>query len=257
MPDPRNEKTATSEPADDTVGAPAAAATAPRPSRMRRIWTEWLRPLIIVVVILSALRSSLADWNDVPTQSMEPTILVGDRIAVNKLAYGLKVPFTTWHLAHWDAPQRGEIVVFYSPRDGERMVKRIIGVPGDEIALRDNRLYINGEPVVVEPSTAGEVDASDLTDAYPALFGMERLDDEAHPVMFQPARPAVRSFAPIRVPAGQYLLMGDNRDNSADSRFFGLVPRDRILGRVFGVAISLDKDGSYRPRWGRFFRGVD
>jgi signal peptidase I len=87
--------------------------------------------------------SAIADWNDVPTGSMNPTILAGDRIFVNKLAYDLRISFTTWRLAHWDNPRRGEIVVFFSPVDGTRLVKRVIGVPGDVIAMNGNRLYIN------------------------------------------------------------------------------------------------------------------
>ncbi len=101
-----------------------------KPTGVRSFYHNWLKPLVIMLAVLFAVRSSLADWNDVPTQSMEPTILVGDRIAVNKLAYGLKFPFTTWHLLHWSGPKRGEIVVFYSPKNGDRMVKRIVGVPG-------------------------------------------------------------------------------------------------------------------------------
>src|SRR5687768_1884972 len=101
-------------------------------------------PVAFFVLAFSAFRSSIADWNDVPTGSMNPSILEGDRIFVNKLAYDLKVPFTTWHVAEWDAPERGEVVVFYAPTDGTRMVKRVIGLPGDTITLEENRLYVNG-----------------------------------------------------------------------------------------------------------------
>lgn len=228
-----------------------------KPTGVRYFYHNWLKPLVIMLAVLFAARSSLADWNDVPTQSMEPTILVGDRIAVNKLAYGLKFPFTTWHLLHWSGPKSGEIVVFYSPKNGDRMVKRIIGVPGDTISLFENRLVINGQAVSVEPRTADELGDPDLTDELPVLFAQEILHDQPHSLMFQPSRPAQRSFSPITVPEGFYLVMGDNRDNSADSRFFGLVPRDRILGRVMGIAISLDLDGHYKPRWDRFLRGVE
>jgi len=106
-------------------------------SRVRRWWQREIRPLLILVLVLFSIRSSLADWNDVPSGSMQPTILVGDRIFVNKLAYDLKVPFTTWHLAEWSQPSRGDIVVFYSPRDGTRLVKRVVGLPGDTLELRN------------------------------------------------------------------------------------------------------------------------
>src|SRR5580765_3137659 len=120
-------------------------------ARARHYWRKEIRPLLILAVILFAVRSSLADWNDVPSGSMRPTILEGDRILVNKLAYDLKVPFTTWHIAEWSNPQRGDIAVFYSPHDGKRLVKRVIGLPGDTIELRDSALVINGEPVTYQP----------------------------------------------------------------------------------------------------------
>src|SRR5471032_1979047 len=116
-------------------------------SRFQRWWRKDIRPLLILGLIVFSIRSSLADWNDVPTGSMKPTILEGDRVFVNKLAYDLKVPFTTWHLAEWANPQRGDIVVFYSPKDGTRLVKRAVGLPGDVIELRNEQLIINGAPV--------------------------------------------------------------------------------------------------------------
>src|SRR3954469_11336031 len=122
-----------------------------------RWWKKEIRPLLILAVILFSLRSSLADWNDVPSGSMQPTILVGDRILVNKLAYDLKVPFTTLHIAEWSNPKPGDVVVFYSPDQGKgtRMVKRVIGVPGDTIALVQNRLIVNGNE-----SSYGDLPAS-------------------------------------------------------------------------------------------------
>ncbi|HWY32626.1 MAG TPA: signal peptidase I, partial [Candidatus Acidoferrum sp.] len=91
----------------------------------RRWWHQNIRPLLILALVMFSARSSLADWNIVPSGSMQPTILVGDRVLVNKLAYDLKVPFTTWHIAKWSNPQRGDIVVFFSPKDGTRLIKRV------------------------------------------------------------------------------------------------------------------------------------
>src|SRR6187455_1451415 len=119
--------------------------------RARKVWRQEIRPLLIFSLVLFSLRSSLADWNDVPTGSMRPTILEGDRVFINKLAYDLKVPFTTWHIAEWSNPQRGDIVVFFSPHDGKRLVKRVVGLPGDTVELRDNQLVINGMPVEYQP----------------------------------------------------------------------------------------------------------
>lgn len=107
-------------------------------------WRKDIRPLLIMAIVMFSIRSSLADWNDVPTGSMKPTLVEGDRIFVNKLAYDLKVPFTTWHLAEWGNPQRGDIAVFYSPHDGMRLVKRVIGLPGDTVEMRNEQLFLNG-----------------------------------------------------------------------------------------------------------------
>src|ERR1700758_5522191 len=129
-------------------------------SRARHWWVKEIRPLLIVALVLFAIRSSLADWNDVPTGSMKPTIVEGDRVYVNKLAYDLKVPFTTWHIAQWSNPQRGDIVVFYSPKDGTRLVKRVIGLPGDTIELRDDQLFINGQAVdytTLDPAVSNQL----------------------------------------------------------------------------------------------------
>ena len=228
----------------------------PQPTRIRHIYAEWLKPIVVVVVVLSCFRSAIADWNDVPTQSMEPTVLVGDRIVVNKLAFGLKFPFTTHHLARWDTPDRGEIVVFYAPGSGDRMVKRVVAIPGDKIALHGNQLVINDQPMPLTPVSASDLNAFDLTDPDPFQFVREDIGNGPHALMFQPARGAMRSFPPLTIPPGQYFVMGDNRDNSADSRYFGFVAQDQILGRVVGVAFSLDRDGHYKPRWERFFQGV-
>src|SRR3954449_2152472 len=100
------------------------------PDSARRKVSE-LRSIALLALVIFAARSSLADWNDVPSGSMKPTILEGDRLYVNKLAYDLKIPFTTFHLAEWSNPQRGDIVVFFSPHDGQRLVKRAVGLPGD------------------------------------------------------------------------------------------------------------------------------
>src|SRR5215472_13053303 len=120
-------------------------------ARARKFWRKELRPLLILALVMFSLRSSLADWHDVPTGSMKPTILEGDRIFVNKVAYDLKVPFTTLHIAEWSAPKRGDIVVFHSPKDGMRLVKRTVGLPGDVIELRNDRLIVNGEVMEYKP----------------------------------------------------------------------------------------------------------
>jgi signal peptidase I len=221
-----------------------------------RLWSGWVKPVGMAMIVVFTLRSAVADWNDVPSQSMEPTILIGDRIFVNKLAYDLKLPFTTFHLATWGGPDRGDVVVFYSPPpDGKRMVKRVVGLPGDTVQLRQNRLYINGAPVSYQPLTSA-VDKTQLADPEPLKIVNEQLGSALHAVMTQPQRGARKDYGPVIVPAGQYFVMGDNRDNSGDSRYFGFVNRDAIVGKAVGLAFSLDHNNSYMPRWSRFFRGL-
>jgi signal peptidase I len=212
----------------------------------------WGFSLLAAVLIATSFKSAIADWNDVPTGSMEPTILAGDRIFINKLAYDLKIPFTTRHIAAWDHPQRGDIVVFYSPRDGQRLVKRVIGLPGDTLALDRNRLYLNGKALTYENLDTDIVNQMPIDVQKDYVFLTEQLEASPHPVMVALSRTIFSSFSPVTVPQGNYFVMGDNRDNSADSRFFGLVDRNRIVGRA--TAIVLSREGSFlHPRWDRFF----
>jgi signal peptidase I len=220
-----------------------------------RLWHGWVKPMAVAVVLVCTFRSAVADWNDVPSQSMEPTILVGDRIFVNKLAYDLKVPFTSWHLAEWGGPARGDVVVFFSPVDGRRMVKRVVGVPGDVIELRSNHLYLNGKPLSYGVLDLSGIDPTDLSDPTPHEFASERLGESTHAVMTQPRVRSLRTFGPVTVPRDQYFVMGDNRDNSGDSRIFGFVPRNKIVGEAVGLAFSLDRSAGFSPRWDRFLRG--
>ena len=222
----------------------------------RRIWLEWLKPCLVILLVTSALRSALADWNDVPTGSMQPTILVGDRVWVNKLAYDLKVPFTTRHLAEWGDPARGDVVVFFSPANGQRLVKRVIGLPGDTVELRNNRLFLNGHAVAYSALDAGLVNAIPAGQQPQHDFASEQLPERSHPVMATRALPALRSFGPTTVPAGHYFMLGDNRDNSGDSRYFGPVSRANIVGRATAVALSFDRERWFAPRWERWFTAM-
>jgi signal peptidase I len=231
--------------------------TATLRSRLRQYWQKEIRPLLIVALVLFSVRSSLADWNDVPSGSMNPTIIEGDRIYVNKLAYDLKVPFTTWHLAQWSNPKRGDIVVFFSPSDGTRLVKRVIGLPGDTIELRNDQLIINGKSVSYAPLSAETSFQLPLGEQEQSQFATEQLPGRSHAVMAIPGIPAKRTFGPVRVPEGSYFMMGDNRDNSFDSRYFGFVARDRILGKATDVIYSVNKNDYWIPRSGRFFRPLD
>lgn len=217
------------------------------------LWCQWVRPLAPVVLIVLTFRGAVADWNDVPTPSMHPTIEVGDRVLVNKLAYGLRIPLTHSWIAQWGGPRHGEIAVLFSPKDGKRLVKRVIGLPGDEIAMRNNRLYINGEALAYHSDGTVLRDLSAGGRRLPQLLATEQLGEHAHPVLDTPNLQAVRSFGPIRVPTGHYFVMGDNRDMSADSRMFGFVPRDLLVGRSGRVVLSFDPDNWYLPRLNRLW----
>lgn len=217
-----------------------------------------MRPCLVAAAIVFPLKSSLADINFVPTGSMKPTILEGDYVFVNKLAYDLKIPFTTRHLAEWDNPSRGDIVVLFSPEDGMRLVKRLVAVPGDTLELRNNLLSINGKTASYQPPRDGVLSYVDNADLTSSQFATETVENRAHAVMACPsAFGPVRSFGPIVLGPDEYFAMGDNRDHSKDSRYFGIVQRNRIVGKAVGVVVSLDKPGWWMPRFGRIFSPLD
>lgn len=231
-------------------------------TRLKAYWREW-RTVIIFLIVMILFRSAIADWNQVPSGSMKPTILEGDRVIVNKLAYDLKLPFTTWPLMQWNEPRAGEIVTFYSPRDDRLLIKRVIGVPGDTISMTNNRLYVNGQPATYRRLDSDIVDQLDAYHRTHHLFFYEQFGGIDHPVMIAsddvPLRrpgPAndYHSFGPVLVPRGHYMMLGDNRDHSSDSRVIGLISRDRITGRAHTVAFSVDYDDYYLPRKDRFVR---
>ncbi len=213
-----------------------------------RFWVEWMRPLAVTALVLGSFRSAVADWNDVPSGSMRPTVLEGERVFINRAAYDLKVPFTTWRLAQWADPSRGDIVVLYSPHDGVRLLKRVVGVPGDRIEMKDNRLIVNGATATYR--TAGGPDGDS-----PVLH--ETVFDREHLVEVSPTQTQASTFGPVVVPPQRYLVMGDNRDNSFDSRFFGFVPRSEILGQATRVVASVDPARSFRPRFERFMKALE
>ncbi|MFZ2147660.1 MAG: signal peptidase I [Sedimentisphaerales bacterium] len=221
-----------------------------------RLWKEWRMTILFLVCVVVPVKSSLADWNWVPTGSMNPTILEGDLLYVDKIAYDLRFPLTLHRLAKWSDPQRGDIVVCFSPDDGTRLVKRIIGQPGDIIELKNNTLFLNGEPL-----SYTKID-SKYTEHLPGklkekcILAMENLDGLAHAVMSTPSIAAIRSFGPVTVPQDSYFVMGDNRDNSRDSRYFGFVERKLIVGKAKGIIGSLDITDKYQPRFKRFFASL-
>lgn len=222
-----------------------------------RLWREWRLTIFLIVFVVIPVKSSLADWNWVPTGSMNPTILEGDLIYVDKIAYDLRFPLTLHRLARWSDPERGDIVVCFSPEDGTRLVKRIIGLPGDAIEMKNNRLFLNGRGVgygLIEPRYTRSLSADQRETS---MLAEEELEGAAHAVMSMPSVRAMRNFGPVTVPQGSYFVLGDNRDNSRDSRFFGFVERNAIVGRARGVIVSFDIKDKYQPRFRRFLDSLD
>jgi signal peptidase I len=214
------------------------------------LWNQW-RGLLILLVCLVLVRGIVIDWNHVPSRSMAPTILPGDRILVNKLAFGLRLPLAPGPLFRWRSPRRMDLVIFDAPDSGVLMVKRVIGLPGDSISWVDGRLRINnaeaGYQTVPEslwpPSLRRDFGHSTLLRE--SIFSREQTIFR-HRV---PLQQEGNAFEQTTVPAGCYLVMGDNRDNSADYRAFGFVPESAISGRVTMVLFSLDPGRHYLPRW--------
>ncbi|MEM7217271.1 MAG: signal peptidase I [Pseudomonadota bacterium] len=221
-----------------------------------QIWREW-RGVALFIVLMLLFRSVIADWNQVPSGSMRPTILIGDRVVVDKLAYDLRVPFSIRRLSRFDDPGRGDIVTFESPQDGRLLIKRVIGLPGDRIAMQDNELIVNGQPADYRRVAGEELTRLELPDAERFEVLEETIADQSWITLrLKQFNRQVKSFEEVLVPAGQYYMLGDNRDRSGDSRYIGLVDRAAILGRAHTVAFSLDYDNYFIPRTTRYGRSL-
>ncbi len=210
-----------------------------------------VRQLLIMAAVILTGRSVLADWYVVPTGSMKPTIVEGDRVFVWKSAYQFRIPFSHVRLFKTWTPHRGDVVVIRNPDGGSvPFVKRLIGLPGDKVELRNEILWVNDKPQPVSflPGRTGD-------DGESVLLGTETLAGHNHPVRVLPDRPALRTFGPIVVPDDEVFVMGDNRDESRDGRFFGTRPVADLLGRAVGVMWSWNQDFLKGPRWNRFGHG--
>ena len=224
-------------------------------------WLDWTAGLFPVIIAVFFLRSFLFEPFKIPSGSMIPTLLVGDLILVNKFHYGVRLPVINKKIIDGSAPQRGDVMVFrYPPKPSLDYIKRVVGVPGDEVAYLNKRLSVNGK--VIETVALPEFFDED-TMRYFKQFE-ESLGDKKHGILNDDDRPA---FVPgaddfafkencrysvegvvCKVPEGHYFMMGDNRDNSLDSRFWGFVPDKNIVGRAFFVWMNfsnLKRIGSF------------
>jgi signal peptidase I len=216
-----------------------------------RGWWKEYRGLIAFLSLMFVFRSAVADWNYVPSSSMNPTLWAGDRVVVNKLAYSLRVPFTLTHLARWSHPARGDVITFDSPRDEVNLIKRVVGVAGDWVEMRDNVLTLNG--VEVSRRLEGERDVPSEHGVLHEQIWREDLGSVSFDVAQLPSVTSASHFGPVQVPAGQLLVLGDSRDNSADSRYIGFVAESRVTGQAVRVLMSHDPKALYVPRADRWW----
>ena len=216
--------------------------------KLKRFWREH-RGLVLFILLMLGFRSAWADWVTVPSGSMNPTILEGDRVLVDKHVFGLRLPFTLIRLTGGAEPARGEIVVFDSPLNGQSLVKRVAAVPGDVLELDGETLIINGQPAHYRPGDLAHL--KELLSTTAAESPMVLREDSGgieHEILILPARTSQRVFGPVTVPPGMYFMLGDNRDNSADSRYIGFVSRRQIVGRATRVVVSFDPEHHFVPR---------
>ena len=217
--------------ASDTPDTPDAPSS---PRGEGRWWGRLTFTIQLVAMIAAVLtaRASVADHYHVPTGSMEPTIQIGDRILVNKLAYGLRLPIVEERLFE-RAPDRGDVIVFVAPHEETVMVKRLIGLPGDKLAFDGRQVTINGEPAMASRRPDGSL-----------WEDLDGLTHPLHPEAYQGPRQL-----PLEIPEGQFFVMGDHRGNSSDSRVWGLVPEENLLGRAVAVIYSTERDLPWADRW--------
>lgn len=234
------------DPATPETTAPAVVASA-----ARFTW-EWVKSLAIALALFLLIRSFAIEAFRIPTASMERTLLVGDFLLVNKAVYGAQVPGTALRLPAFGQPEHGDVVVFTPPHEPHRnYVKRLVGLPGDTLNMRDKVLFRNGE-IVPEPYAQHD-DPMDVFD--PRMRW--QADHLARPADGKSYRPTRDNWGPLVVPAGRYFVLGDNRDDSEDSRYWGLVDEATVKGKPIFVYYSFEpREPSQAPwitdiRWGR------
>ncbi len=216
-----------------------------------KTWIGKNRNFLVLLLLFGLFRTAIADWNPIPSGSMRPTLLEGDVVFVNRLAYNVKIPLTDVVLSRTGDPQRGDVVTFSSPLDGMRLIKRLVAVPGDVVEMRAKVLIINGQAAryevldtVMEPAgPAGVLVATHVK---------ETSAQRQHQIQWLAGVPARDSWGPVTIPPDKFLMLGDNRDNSADSRYIGLIPRQLLIGRAEGVLVSADILEKWQPRFERF-----
>lgn len=204
------------------------------------LWVEYSRSFFPVLLVVLLLRSFIAEPFRIPSGSMMPTLLVGDFILVNKFAYGLRLPVVRTKIMPVGEPQRGDVVVFKYPQQPEiDYIKRIVGLPGDRVRYQNKQLFINGEPMPLKPLGLYAGDGPKGR-----MLGAKMLEEDlagvVHAILQRPE--AEGPEGELVVPAGHYFVMGDNRDNSNDSRYWGFVPEENLVGRAMLIWMHFDSE---------------
>jgi signal peptidase I len=234
-------------------GKKKSAGTSP----VRAAW-EVIKSFAGAILIYLVINTFFIAAYRIPSGSMIPTLLVGDWLFVNKLVYGPHIPFTQSHLPGYSEPRRGEVIVFESPYQADEaargaeatptLVKRMVGMPGDTLFMRKGLLYVNGIPQRQGFGTVGVTpDGSQPDDVDPLFEWQHRIEVKQSRFGAAPAQPTHDNWGPLVIPAGNYFMMGDNRYQSKDSRYWGIVPRENIRGRPIFVYYSYRADDSDRP----------
>jgi len=218
--------------------------------RREPVLVEYARAFFPVILIVFMIRSFLVEPFRIPSGSMMPNLFNGDFILVNKFSYGIRLPVANVKVAQIDNPKRGDVVVFRFPGDPSiNYIKRVIGTPGDHVVYKRKRLYIDGKPMeqterrpYVSPHVAGETQRV-----------TEEIGDNRHDILVDdmPDRSGEDGFIEFDVPPGHYFVMGDNRDHSNDSRYWGFVPDENLVGKAFLIWFSLDTATPDRWFWQR------
>lgn len=219
--------------------------------RIGQLWRD-NKGFILFLGLMFVFRSAVADWSYVPSSSMNPTLVAGDRVVVDKLAYSLRVPFTLVEIKRWAEPHRGDIITFDSPLDEVNLIKRVVAQSGDVVAMRDNQVFVNGVPVARTLVTERRLVPTE-SGPLPLQIWREEIDGRGYEVGRMVAANNWRDFAPVKVPQGHVLVLGDSRDNSNDSRFIGFIDVRRITGQAVRVALSHDTEHAYLPRSDRWW----
>ncbi len=226
--------------------------TQPEVHKKKSFYKEWIEPFLIAAIVALFIRQFVVEAFKIPSGSMIPTLRIGDHLLVNKFVYGPRLPFTDTRIFSWKEPQRGDIIVFkYPENESKNFIKRVVGLPGDKIEIKNGILFINDQAVLtMDKGVYRDRDEPALSPYYPKPeLLQEQLGAVKHQILYLHDQSGY-NYGPILVPKDSVFVMGDNRDNSQDSRVWGFVRMNKILGKALIIYWSWDGDGRW-VRWER------